>query len=434
MKEQWKQDIRQRLADLEQPAPELQWDEIFRAVDAQKAARRHKTVVLWQRIAVAASVAAILAGGAVYLSHNSQDGTVPGKGEAKQIAARQGKKSFDNEQKQTEPSLGNEPYDSDAHATSTPIERLVASVTNLVTRPFTSSATESPVLLAENIEAHASSNNLITPEEVTEEKTTQQETPTRSFAKTGTTSPSTYHLPSSHAKQHQLGGDLTAKAYLAGALGSSNSTMAMGLMSSTSNDAVTNLDPSYSNDAENSMDDWMGSSIKDRQVKHHQPLRLGVSLRYQINDRWSVEGGVSYSHHSSDITETGGNFTKYTNQELTFIGIPINANYSIWSNRYVNVYASAGGEVERMVKGKAQVTTTYAGEDSEQREETVKMSRPVFSVNAAIGVEAKLGETFSLYAEPGVGYHFKNGSDVLTIYSDKPFNANLNLGVRFTLK
>ena len=39
-----------------------------------------------------------------------------------------------------------------------------------------------------------------------------------------------------------------------------------------------------------------------------------------------------------------------------------------------------------------------------------------------------------VYLEPGVSYYFDNGSDVRTIYKDKPFNFNLNLGVRFTIR
>lgn len=429
MKEQWKQDIRQRLADFEQPAPELQWDEIFRAVDAQKAARRHKTVVLWQRMAVAASVAALLAGGAVYLSQKLQESDG-----AKQISVAKIPPKQTNEQKQNTHTSKTIQYNNTQYVPSTSIRQLVACVSNFVKQSFTNSAEENPALLAENTEVPTTTGNQATTEEQSEVNPTKQEPMPHTFVKTGGSPQTSYHNPYTRTTARHPDSNLTAKAYIAGALGNTNSISAMGLMSSASSDQLAGFDASYMDNIDNSVEAWIASSVKDRQVKHHQPLRLGVSLRYNLNDRWSLEGGISYSHHASDITETAGNFTQYRNQELTFIGVPVNANYSIWSNRYVNVYASAGGEVERMVKGKAHVTTTYAGETNEQHDETVKMSRPVFSVNAAIGIEAKLGETFSLYAEPGVGYHFKNGSDVVTIYNDKPCNANLNLGVRFTLK
>ena len=56
------------------------------------------------------------------------------------------------------------------------------------------------------------------------------------------------------------------------------------------------------------------------------------------------------------------------------------------------------------------------------------------SVNGAFGLEYKLIDLLSIYAEPGVGYYFDNGSTLSTFYQDKPFSFNLNLGLRFNLK
>ena len=39
-----------------------------------------------------------------------------------------------------------------------------------------------------------------------------------------------------------------------------------------------------------------------------------------------------------------------------------------------------------------------------------------------------------IYAEPGVGYYFDNGSDVKTAYSDNPLNFNMKLGLRYSIK
>ena len=80
---------------------------------------------------------------------------------------------------------------------------------------------------------------------------------------------------------------------------------------------------------------------------HRQPIKAGVSLRYHISDRWSVQTGVNYSYHSSDIEEE--NLT--TEQRLHFLGIPVAASYSVWHTDHFNVYLTAGGEVEKLVRG-----------------------------------------------------------------------------------
>lgn len=155
---------------------------------------------------------------------------------------------------------------------------------------------------------------------------------------------------------------------------------------------------------------------------HHKlPVKGGLSLRYSLDDRWSVQTGVNYSYHSSEI-EMGG---EDINQQLHFIGVPVAVGYNVWGNRHVNVYLTAGGEVEKLVKGRR--TVSYTGQ---QRNEDVKMSRPQLSVQLSAGAEYRATRAVSLYIEPGVSYHFDNGSGVSTIYSDKPFEFGLNMGVR----
>ena len=55
-----------------------------------------------------------------------------------------------------------------------------------------------------------------------------------------------------------------------------------------------------------------------------------------------------------------------------------------------------------------------------------------FSVNASAGVQFDFTNSVGIYAEPGVSYYFNDGSGIDNIYKEKPFNLNLNVGVRFT--
>ena len=167
-------------------------------------------------------------------------------------------------------------------------------------------------------------------------------------------------------------------------------------------------------------------------VNHHQPIRFGLLLRYAFNDRWSIESGLSYAQLSSNINYTFTSYIIEIEQRLKYIGIPVNVNYQLWSSRYFSVYASVGGMAEKMVEGKQHMVAT---KPSKQVEDGSVSIRPLqFSVNGGMGAEFKLVDWMSLYAEPGVGYWFDNGSDVPTYYQDKPFSFNLNVGLRFTIK
>lgn len=46
------------------------------------------------------------------------------------------------------------------------------------------------------------------------------------------------------------------------------------------------------------------NTAPDMEVHHRQPLRFGLSLRYRIDDRWSLEAGLAYTRLISDITTT----------------------------------------------------------------------------------------------------------------------------------
>ena len=152
--------------------------------------------------------------------------------------------------------------------------------------------------------------------------------------------------------------------------------------------------------------------IDNHNIHHYQPMRFGLSLRYRLNDRWSIESGLSYTRLSSDISTTVDGVTTVTEQHLNYIGLPLNISYDLWKSNHFGLYVTAGGTIEK----------------------SLDTSPWQFSLNGAVGAEYKLTDFFSLYAEPGLGYYFKDGSTTPTIYQDRPLNINLSFGLRFNLK
>ena len=176
------------------------------------------------------------------------------------------------------------------------------------------------------------------------------------------------------------------------------------------------------------------SEADEVKTKHRQPVRVGVSLRYPLSRRLSIETGANYSYLSSDMAAGDGDAGYRTSQKLHYVGVPLNLGYDIWHTDMLEVYASCGGGVDFCVSGKAD--TEYIMGDKVVRNDHSKVrdTRPQWSANVSAGVQYNLGRTVGIYAEPGVSYYFDNGSDVSTIYKDKPFNFNLNVGVRLTFR
>ena len=166
--------------------------------------------------------------------------------------------------------------------------------------------------------------------------------------------------------------------------------------------------------------------------KHRQPVKVGVSVNYRLDDRWAIGTGVTYSYLSSDLM-SGTDDSHYTTyQKLQYVGIPLNVNYTFYQHQKWSVYGTTGGMVEKCVRGKSTTEFTVGGKQQAVQYDDVKEKRLQYSVGVALGVQAKIADHVGFYLEPGVSYHFDNRSNVTNIYKDTPLNFSLGLGFRYS--
>lgn len=149
---------------------------------------------------------------------------------------------------------------------------------------------------------------------------------------------------------------------------------------------------------------------------HRLPLNFGVSFRYHLTPRFSLESGLTYTCLSSDLTYEG---SIEVEQKLHYVGIPLRANYDLLQTDRFSIYASAGGTVEKCVYGKL---------GSERH--TVDPLQ--LSVMGAVGAQYHLSKHVGIYVEPGISYFFDDGSNTATIRKEKPFNFSLQGGIRLS--
>lgn len=166
---------------------------------------------------------------------------------------------------------------------------------------------------------------------------------------------------------------------------------------------------------------------------HHLPVKLGLSIRYELNEQWNLQSGLVYSYLASDLEEYKYEGTYTIKQKLHYLGIPLQVGYRIWENKRFRSYLTAGGQVETLVSGKASIRHSKDG-GTKTSTQNVSDNHLQFSTLASIGIEYAIGKEFSLYAEPGVHYYFKNGNKLQTYYNENPLNINLTIGFRFHWK
>ncbi len=180
--------------------------------------------------------------------------------------------------------------------------------------------------------------------------------------------------------------------------------------------------------------EMMVEEIGDKKESHHQTVKVGISLRYNLTNRWSLQTGVTYTRLTSDFTEEKSTSSVVTNQKLDYIGIPLTASYNIWQNKYINVYATAGGAVEKLISGASTTENkNFTDNKTTRTNNDVKENRPVFSTSIAAGIEYNISDFLSIYAQPGLTCHFDNGSGIKSLYTDKPVNAELSIGARINI-
>lgn len=145
-----------------------------------------------------------------------------------------------------------------------------------------------------------------------------------------------------------------------------------------------------------------------RHSKHHLPVRMGMSLHYQLNDRLALLSGVNYSWLYSEFTVG----STETDQHLHYLGVPIGVAWRLWSNDRLQFYLTGSAMVEKCLNEKPWQ----------------------WSVDAGAGAEYAITQQAGLYFEPSLGYFFDDGTSFEHYYKDHPLAPSIMFGLRMHLK
>lgn len=173
------------------------------------------------------------------------------------------------------------------------------------------------------------------------------------------------------------------------------------------------------------------NDVSGIEMQHHIPMRFGLTAQYDITPRFGVESGITYSRLSSDLNTENSRPIK-GEQVLHYIGMPVNLKYRLASWKVLSIYASAGAMLEKCVDGTLTKHTTLPNGATEKKSLKLKENALQWSSNIAIDLQLNLTRHIGLYVQPGVAYYFNNGSEIRSIYKDRQFNFNINLGLRYS--
>jgi len=146
--------------------------------------------------------------------------------------------------------------------------------------------------------------------------------------------------------------------------------------------------------------------------RHDIPLSAGLTLRWDLSPRLSLESGLTYSYlHSYE--------NLFGDQRLHFVGIPLRLNVLLFSAGPLEVGAGGYGMAEKCLSAR-------------QGKQSVKEPGIQWSSGAFLDAGYRIGSSVSLYMQPSISYYFTK-TELLTYRTENPLGFSLQAGLRFHL-
>ncbi len=164
-------------------------------------------------------------------------------------------------------------------------------------------------------------------------------------------------------------------------------------------------------------------------IEHKRSLSFGLGVSYSLTDRWALQSGLTYTMLSSEW-ETNKEYHAELKQKIHYLGIPLGITYKIAEWQRFQLYGTAGFLSEYKLTGTLK-TKIYSGEEIIGMDsEKIHMKPWQFSINTRVGISYPILRFVSAYVEGGAIYYFDNGSSIETIRTEKPFDVNMQVGLR----
>ena len=153
--------------------------------------------------------------------------------------------------------------------------------------------------------------------------------------------------------------------------------------------------------------------------QHEIPVSVGLSARFFLTDRLSINTGLNYTRYKSLRTRwfAATHDQQKDWQYAHYIGVPVRLDYNAVNRKHFNLYFGAGLQMDKCV---------YATVGDERLHE----KQILFGLNGAMGLQVNIVPLVGLYFEPEVSYALNKGP-IETFRSDEPFVVTVRGGLRF---
>ena len=172
---------------------------------------------------------------------------------------------------------------------------------------------------------------------------------------------------------------------------------------------------------------------EENSVSFGIPLSFGVGVKISFTPKWALSAGVNYSLLTRTLSGTyyDGNGVAYSDPDIRnsqhYIGIPVNVYYNIFKGDFADVYAYAGGTVEKCVSDRYLIDAGGTAVNYHGKSRGVQLSADI-----GIGVEFTVADRLGLYIDPSLRYYFKSAQPK-SLRTVQPLMLGFEAGLRVRL-
>ena len=162
---------------------------------------------------------------------------------------------------------------------------------------------------------------------------------------------------------------------------------------------------------------------------YHFPISVTLQLTLPLAERWSVQTGFSYTILRSQYEALQNNLKQVlVDQDIHYLGIPLQLNYRILKYERLGLYLAGGGMVEKAVALNYELLDL----DGKQSQYAASVKGVQWSVNLGFGLEYYFSDFVGVFVDPSLVYYF-DSSQPLSLRTEEPLQLKLDIGLRFQL-
>ena len=224
------------------------------------------------------------------------------------------------------------------------------------------------------------------------------------------------HLPTVTKPTHSIGNEGNHNSGTSGSGTSSFIEEHQTTQPSQPSEPIDPGQPSEPIETTNPQDQEEPSDVLTGTRSHQVPIKAALSARIQLSERLNLTTGLEYSRYKSSFRYS---ISGEKTQIAHYIGIPVRLDWTLASNRWLDVYLGGG------VEGDYCVGASLAGE---------RINKDGFSLSllGAGGLQLNVSDWLGVYLEPQFSYTFPRDYNVLETYRTfHPAVFTLSTGVRF---